>query len=105
MRRAARWDGVVPLFERARHGEVPSADDVRDLVGYVGRQRGPDAVGPFEVVLGGVTPPDPARARDVLGPLLDAGCTWWDERQLQWSEDLYRLSAVRRRVEAGPPAF
>lgn len=105
MRRAAQWDGVVPLFERARHGEIPSVEDVRDLVGYVRQQRGPDAVAPFEVVLGGVTPTDSARAQDLLGPLVDAGCTWWDERQLQSSPDLYRLSAVRRRVEAGPPSF
>lgn len=104
MRRASRWDGVVPLFERARHGEIPSVVDVRDLVGYVRQQRGPETVGPFEVVLGGVTPTDPARAQDLLGPLIDAGCTWWDERQLQSSADLYRVSAVRRRVEAGPPS-
>ncbi|HYS35807.1 MAG TPA: LLM class flavin-dependent oxidoreductase, partial [Pseudonocardiaceae bacterium] len=31
MRRAAQWDGVVPLFATARHGQVPPVDQVRDL--------------------------------------------------------------------------
>ena len=35
MRRAARWDGAVPLFATARHGHVPSTDEVRELVAYV----------------------------------------------------------------------
>uniref|UniRef100_UPI0028112941 LLM class flavin-dependent oxidoreductase n=1 Tax=Streptomyces sp. TaxID=1931 RepID=UPI0028112941 len=64
MRRAARWDGAVPLFETARHGEVPDVTEVRDLIGYVRRHRTAGAERPFEFVLGGATPPDPARARD-----------------------------------------
>ena len=100
-RRAARWDGVVPLFTTARHGEVPPVDQVRDVVDYVGRHRD----GPFEVVLGGVTPGDPARAAEVIGPLAEAGATWWDERQLQAGDGLDRLGPVLRRVEQGPPAL
>lgn len=95
MRRAARWDGVVPLFSDARHGVVPSADQVRDVVAYVGRQE------PFEVVVGGATSPDDAQ--DVVGAMAEAGATWWDERQLQTSEDICRLTPVLRRVEQGPP--
>lgn len=102
IRRAARWDGVVPLFSSARHGEIPALDEVRDLVGYVREHRADD--GPYEIVLGGATPADPARAADVIGPLADAGATWWDERQLQSSEDLYRLTPILRRVHRGVPA-
>ncbi len=54
-------------------------------------------------MLGGATPPDAAKARDLIGPLRDAGATWWDERQVQTGPDLDRLPAVLRRVEAGPP--
>ncbi len=99
MRRAARWDGVVPLFTSARHGHPPPVDEVRDLVEYVRRHR--DG-GPFEVVLGGVSP---AKAHDLIGPLADAGATWWDERQLQTGPDLDRFEAVLRRIEQGPPVF
>jgi hypothetical protein len=104
MRRAARWDGVVPLFTSARHGHAPPVDEVRDVIGYVTRQRAEPAA-PFEVVLGGVSPGEPAKARDLIGPLADAGATWWDERQHQTSEHLYRLAPVLRRVNQGPPVL
>lgn len=102
MRRAARWDGVAPLFGSARHGHIPPVAEVRELIAYVDRHRA-DLSAPFEVVLGGATSGDPARARDQVAPLVQAGATWWDERQLQSSEDLHRLEPVLRRVERGPP--
>ncbi len=105
MRRAARWDGVVPLFATAKHGQIPAAGEVRELITYVSRHREDRQDDPFEVVLGGATPGDAARARDVIAPLADAGATWWDERQLQTSDDLHRLAPVLRRVEQGPPSL
>jgi alkanesulfonate monooxygenase SsuD/methylene tetrahydromethanopterin reductase-like flavin-dependent oxidoreductase (luciferase family) len=103
MRRAARWDGVVPLFATAQHGQTPALDEVRDLVAYVNEHREGD--GPFEVVLGGVSPGDPAKARELIEPLAEAGATWWDERQMQGGEDFYQLTPVLRRIEQGPPTW
>ncbi|WP_131740322.1 LLM class flavin-dependent oxidoreductase [Actinomadura roseirufa] len=109
MRRGARFDGAVPLFTSALHGHAPPVEEVRDLVAYVRGQR--DALGdrpaghPFEIVVGGVSPTEPGRARDVLGPLLDAGATWWDERQRMDIDDLHRLSPMLARIEQGPPAI
>jgi alkanesulfonate monooxygenase SsuD/methylene tetrahydromethanopterin reductase-like flavin-dependent oxidoreductase (luciferase family) len=105
MRRAARWDGAVPLFETAKHGHAPPVDEVRDLVAYIRRQRDGRDGGPFEIVVGGASPGDPAKARDLIGPLADAGATWWDERQLQRGDDLDRLEPVLRRIDQGPPAL
>ncbi|WP_093261963.1 LLM class flavin-dependent oxidoreductase [Saccharopolyspora shandongensis] len=105
MRRAARWDGVVPLFKTAGHGHPPRVDEVRELVGYVERHRVDRRSDPFEVVVGGVSPGDPAAARDLIGPLAEAGATWWDERLLQTTDDLHRLGPVLDRVEQGPPAW
>lgn len=104
MRRAARWDGAVPLFGSAGHGQAPAVEEVRDLVGYLRTYRDGDGTA-FEVVVGGTTPGDPAAARDVVGPLVDAGATWWDERMLQGSDDLDKLTPVLRRIEQGPPAL
>ncbi|BCJ29153.1 LLM class flavin-dependent oxidoreductase [Actinocatenispora sera] len=104
IRRAARWDGVVPLFTDARHGEVPSIGAVRELVDYVRAQRA-DRDGPFEIVLGGASPGDPAAARDLISPLADAGATWWDERQVQTLVGFDRLAPVLRRIEQGPPTI
>ncbi|MBO0516759.1 LLM class flavin-dependent oxidoreductase [Streptomyces beijiangensis] len=107
MRRAARWDGAVPLFADAKHGHIPPLGQVRDLVSYVREQReqrGARPGDPFEIVLGGATPgDDPAKTLDLIGPLAEAGATWWDERQIQTGEDLDRLAPVLRRIEQGPP--
>jgi alkanesulfonate monooxygenase SsuD/methylene tetrahydromethanopterin reductase-like flavin-dependent oxidoreductase (luciferase family) len=104
MRRAARWDGAIPLFVSATHGHAPPVDEVRDLVGYVCGHRDGDAGRPFEVVLGGASPTNTAEARDLLGPLIEAGATWWDERR-PIDDEINRLEPVLRRIEAGPPAF
>jgi hypothetical protein len=96
---------VVPLFTTARHGFVPSVEEVRDLVGYVQRHREGRHGTPFEVVIGGGSPGKPAAARDLIAPLADAGATWWDERKPQTGDDFYRLEPVLRRVEQGPPTL
>ena len=103
MRRAARWDGAVPLFESARHGHAPSAAEVGELARFIAAERVDRATEPFELVVGGAS--DPARAADLVGPLRDAGATWWDEREVQTTPDHHRLEPVLRRVEAGPPAL
>jgi alkanesulfonate monooxygenase SsuD/methylene tetrahydromethanopterin reductase-like flavin-dependent oxidoreductase (luciferase family) len=102
MRRAARWDGVAPLFRSATHGDPPPLDDLRDLLEYIERHRDGDRR-PFDVVVGGASPLDAARARDVVAPLAEAGVTWWDERQHLSSDDVDRLAPTLRRIEAGPP--
>ncbi|MEV0529588.1 LLM class flavin-dependent oxidoreductase [Streptomyces sp. NPDC050439] len=106
MRRAARWDGAVPLFTDAKHGHVPPISQVQDLVAYVGKQREDRSGTPFDIVLGGASPGgNAAKARDLIGPLADAGVTWWDERQIQTSDGLDRFEPVLRRVEQGPPVL
>ncbi|MGW7072064.1 LLM class flavin-dependent oxidoreductase [Streptomyces sp. NPDC054855] len=106
MRRAARWDGAVPLFTDAKHGHVPPISQVHDLVAYLKQQREDRSGTPFDIVLGGASPGgDAAKARDLIGPLADAGVTWWDERQLQTSDGLDRFEPVLRRVEQGPPVL
>lgn len=105
MRRAARWDGAVPLFTDAGHGQIPPLDQVRDLIAYVRKHRQGQTDNPFEIALGGASPPDPAEASDAIASLADAGATWWDERQLQDSDDLYRQIPVLRRIDKGPPVL
>lgn len=83
MRRAARWDGAVPLFRDAGHGQIPPLDQVRDLIAYIKKHRMGQTESPFEIALGGAGPPDPADPRDAIAALADAGATWSDERQLQ----------------------
>jgi hypothetical protein len=103
--RARSWfradgDGCGAGGRRAR-----GVGQVRDLVAYIHQNRDDAADRPFEIVLGGVSPGDSAKVRDLLGPLVEAGATWWDERQLQSSDEIDRLAPVMRRIEHGPPAL
>ncbi|WP_371407971.1 LLM class flavin-dependent oxidoreductase [Kribbella sp. NBC_00662] len=104
MRRAARWDGAVPLFTSANHGEAPPVDEVRELVAFIEGQRA-DRSAPYDVIVGGISPADAARSRALIEPLAEAGATWWDERQLIRGKDFYRLEPVLRRIEQGPPSL
>jgi alkanesulfonate monooxygenase SsuD/methylene tetrahydromethanopterin reductase-like flavin-dependent oxidoreductase (luciferase family) len=100
LRRAARFDGSCPLKVDAG-GElvVLEPGDVRELRAVVDRHR-EDPAAPFDVMLGGATPEDPAAARAMLEPLAEAGVTWWQESVDPRQTD---LEAFRRRVRKGPP--
>ncbi|MEV5967926.1 LLM class flavin-dependent oxidoreductase [Kribbella sp. NPDC051952] len=104
MRRAARWDGAVPLFQNANHGEAPPVEELRELVAFLHDQRD-DSTTPYDVIVGGISSADPAKSRALIEPLAEAGATWWDERQLITGTDFYRLDPVMRRIEQGPPTL
>lgn len=55
---------------------------------------------PVDLVLGGGTTPE--RAADVIGPLAEAGVTWWEER-LPYGPTLESAPATLNRIEQGPP--
>jgi alkanesulfonate monooxygenase SsuD/methylene tetrahydromethanopterin reductase-like flavin-dependent oxidoreductase (luciferase family) len=99
LRRAARFDGSCPL-KPAPDGELVTLDpdDVRKLLAVVRGER--ESVAPFDVVLGGITPDDPAAARAVIEPLAEAGMTWWQETVDPRRTD---LASFRRRIRQGPP--
>ena len=74
-RRAARYDGVVPM--KVDPSGVPtliSPAEVAEVVAYVRRHRDTDAT--FDVALGVAIPTDPAQARDVVDSFAAAGATW-----------------------------
>lgn len=93
-RRAARWDGVVPIT--ADFDAMLDADDLRHIVAFVREHR--DAKDPFDVVQIGFTEDagDAARVRECE----NAGATWWVESRVPW---LSPLPAIRERIGSGPP--
>jgi alkanesulfonate monooxygenase SsuD/methylene tetrahydromethanopterin reductase-like flavin-dependent oxidoreductase (luciferase family) len=107
LRRAARFDGMFPLF---RKGE-PAEDQPRllaEAVGFVRSLRPGGA--PFDVVH--CEPPLAARDHDRAGARVrafrEAGATWWLERLVP--EDLggdwlgnWPTAALRERIHRGPP--
>jgi alkanesulfonate monooxygenase SsuD/methylene tetrahydromethanopterin reductase-like flavin-dependent oxidoreductase (luciferase family) len=99
-RRAARFDGVVPLV--AADGVFPAPltpDRVRLILEYVRAYRATDE--PFDLLAGGPLPDDPAAAADRLVELEEAGATWWQRGWDPWSGE--EAAEFVRAVDAGPP--
>ncbi len=105
MRRAARWDGVMPLLRLSEGEGEPEA--LRACVDYILAHRESD--GPFDVVYSGVTPgDDPTRAADIVGSFADSGATWWLEpiapyRYDEGFSEPWNTEELRTRVLQGPP--
>jgi alkanesulfonate monooxygenase SsuD/methylene tetrahydromethanopterin reductase-like flavin-dependent oxidoreductase (luciferase family) len=100
-RRAARWDGAV--LTTGSWDQPPHPGVIAEMRAYIHAHRGEAGREdePFELVVGGSTPRNAASASDILGPLTDAGATWWDERFP--IDKLGKFDAVRTRIEQGPP--
>ncbi len=104
MRRAARWDGVIPLLPEWQEEDL---DSLTQCINYIRRHRTSD--GPFDVVYPGISSGNrPDQAAEQVSPYRDAGVTWWLEsiapyrfdREIENPWDFERL---RERVLQGPP--
>lgn len=74
-RRAARFEGVVPISVPDEHGDVtPSVDQMREAVSFVRELRGG---APFDAAFTGRVPDDRSRAAEVAEELRSFGVTWW----------------------------
>ncbi len=106
-RRAARWDGVVPLSANVPFGGRLTPEQVREVVTYVAAHRPRDV--PFEVVVGGhTTGTDPSADAAVVLPFREAGATWWLEDVSPWpfgwtGKGSWPVEAMRERIRSGPP--
>lgn len=93
-RRAARWDGIVPI---GRYG-TPTPEDIRQMRVYIDKHR--TATTPFDVVFSGRANDLPAAERSAhVAEYAAAGVTWWKESV--WPS--VALSEVRGIIEGGPP--
>ena len=105
LRRAARWDGVIPMKVG---GEMLTPDDLRAITAYIGQHR--TTADPFAVVMAGSTPgDDPVVGRAVVAAYAAAGLTWWLEDIHPWRfgwqwEGPWPDEEMRARIRQGPPA-
>jgi alkanesulfonate monooxygenase SsuD/methylene tetrahydromethanopterin reductase-like flavin-dependent oxidoreductase (luciferase family) len=105
MRRAARWDGVMPLLQISEGDD--EATVLRACVDYILSHRLSDD--PFDVVYSGVTPGDDQdRASAIVGSFADVGVTWWLEpiapyRYGDGFTEPWATEKLRERVLQGPP--
>ena len=100
MGRALRYDGVIPTkLDVANSFSTFTAAEIRDLVRYVKDNRSESS--PFDIIIEGVTPfEQPDEWVHTVGPLAEAGATWWIESM--WDVP-GGMDAVRRRIHQGPP--
>ena len=72
LRRAARFDGVAPA--PADWTKEITPEDVTKIVAYIAKHR--SATVPFDVVMGGQTPPDSEKGAEIVRPYVESGATW-----------------------------
>lgn len=98
VRRALRYEGLLPnVLDEAGNMTELTPEKVRDMRLHADEQR----VGePFDIVVEGVTDPDPERAADTVRPFAEAGATWWLESM--WEEP-NGPDELRERLRQGPP--
>lgn len=101
MRRALRVDGILPVFVDDQ-GQYRSATpvDLAALRDHINQHRADST--PFDIVIEGVTPDEPAAASAMVRPLADAGATWWIESRWEGSN---QPEDLRRRIRQGPPSI
>jgi alkanesulfonate monooxygenase SsuD/methylene tetrahydromethanopterin reductase-like flavin-dependent oxidoreductase (luciferase family) len=115
MRRALRWDGILPIKmtadgqSLADEGNAQAGgmtpEDVSEMKAYVEQRRTQD--GPFDIILEGETPGHgPAQAAAIVRPYAQAGATWWVEAIWKFFYSAPGdVEAVRQRIRQGPPRF
>ena len=97
-RRAARWDGVVPIKKDNEGFKRMTPDDVVEMKVFMAPLRADGA--PYDIVISGWTGADIAGAADKIEPFAEAGATWWLESPSGapgWQDE------VNPRIQAGPP--
>lgn len=103
-RRAARWDGVVPMKTSGAFNDYFTPDDTRQLTTFIAQQRA--STEPFDVVISGHT--GGADDSSVVTAHAEAGATWWLEDISPWPfgwsfEGPWPIEAMNTRVRGGPP--
>lgn len=105
LRRAARWDGVIPIGRDLPLTAMLTPGQMKVIVRSVISQ--PASTSPFEVVHMGITAgTDAAYDREVVAAYQQVGVTWWVEKILpeRWGSWIdWPVEAMRARVRQGPP--
>ncbi|MHA2169731.1 MAG: LLM class flavin-dependent oxidoreductase [Candidatus Kariarchaeaceae archaeon] len=95
-RRAARYQGVVPISNNWPNRLSP--EDIIKIQVYIAKHR--TLKEPIEVTLGGSTPVDQSEAKKIIQPYKDVGLSWW----LEDIDGIHGpFDQLIERVKAGPP--
>jgi alkanesulfonate monooxygenase SsuD/methylene tetrahydromethanopterin reductase-like flavin-dependent oxidoreductase (luciferase family) len=98
-RRAARWDGVLPLKKNG--GFFLGPDDLRQVLAYTCQYR--SSTTPYDAVVIGTRRglgKKPAETAKALTALEQAGATWWLQALFQ---ERHSIERMRSAILEGPP--
>ncbi len=96
-RRAAKWDGVAPIYSGGEGIRGLEPHELQSLLSYVAEHRSTDA--PFDAAIGVGLPSDPAEAGAVAADWEAAGATWLRVMPSQHQDP----ADFTARVAVGPP--
>jgi alkanesulfonate monooxygenase SsuD/methylene tetrahydromethanopterin reductase-like flavin-dependent oxidoreductase (luciferase family) len=105
-RRAAKWDGVFPLYSVWEN--EPQLAELDAMLRYLGKYRKPDQ--PFDIVCMGVTPD--AESKEGIGWVEQRaarGATWWlecitpDRAGIEDYDQAWPVDLLHERILQGPP--
>jgi alkanesulfonate monooxygenase SsuD/methylene tetrahydromethanopterin reductase-like flavin-dependent oxidoreductase (luciferase family) len=104
--RAAKWDGVVPIFN-PQSGQT-QLSQMTELIQFLRKTRGD--IKNFHIVYG--VPPmpreDSRRRQEIIAPYKEIGVTWWNEQIYpihfgsDWTEE-WPVDEMVRHIRKGPP--
>jgi alkanesulfonate monooxygenase SsuD/methylene tetrahydromethanopterin reductase-like flavin-dependent oxidoreductase (luciferase family) len=105
MRRALRYDGLLPAVQDQRgQWQQTMPDDLRAMKAFIESNR--TQTTPFDIVIEGETPGDDReRAASIVRPWAEAGATWWIEARWKVPRNAEGLQVVRQRIQQGPPCL
>jgi len=98
-RRAAKWDGAVPIHRSRNLKEFLTPDEIREIAAYIGEHR--TAETSFDVCVSGILPAkNLTEDQFIVQPYTDAGATWWIEFVYSATGSIERN---KKRIQFGPP--
>ncbi len=105
MRRALRYDGLLPTITLAKGESRPAyPEEIRDMKVFIEANRTDQT--PFDIVMDGETPGDDnEKAILTIRKWADVGITWWIETRWNEPRNSIGQEVAYKRILQGPPRF
>jgi alkanesulfonate monooxygenase SsuD/methylene tetrahydromethanopterin reductase-like flavin-dependent oxidoreductase (luciferase family) len=98
-RRAARWDGMVPIPKSCRLMEYLTPDELQEISAYIKQHRSTDAY--YDICMSGIHPAKTrAEDRAIVNTYKEVGATWWIDFIYSGTGS---LKANTAQIRIGPP--
>ncbi len=103
MRRALRYDGLLPTISIAKgESRPPRPEEIREMKAFIDENRTGNT--PFDIIMDGETPGDDIKkAASLIRQWTDVGVTWWVETRWDVPRNSDGQAVALQRILQGPP--